>query len=72
MADYEYVLYKAKPKDGFNFIQTVAVTNVNANVKEGFLRGHQIADMVDTCRNLSNTPGGDMTPKALADAAKKW
>ena len=36
MADYEYVSYKSKPKDGFDFIQTVSVTNVNAGVKEVF------------------------------------
>lgn len=71
MADYEYVSYKSKPKEGFDFIKTVAVIGVSAEVEEGFWRGHQIADMVNTCRNLSNTPGGDMTPQMLAEAAQK-
>ena len=71
MADYEFVQYKQKPKEGFNFIETVAVRNTSEEGKPGFWKGHQIATEVNETRTLANTPGGDMTPKKLAEAAKK-
>jgi leucyl aminopeptidase len=71
MADYEHVAYKTKPKEGFAFVDTVAVRGTPKAGKEGFWMGLQIATEVNACRELSNTPGGDMTPELLADAARK-
>ena len=71
MADYEFVQYKQKPKEGFNFVETVAVRNTSQEGKDGFWKGHQIATEVNATRTLANTPGGDMTPKKFAEAAKK-
>ncbi|OGC80536.1 hypothetical protein A2943_01345 [Candidatus Adlerbacteria bacterium RIFCSPLOWO2_01_FULL_51_16] len=72
MADYEHVAYKEKPREGFSFIETIAVRNTPEEVKRGgFWVGEQIALEVNECRSLSNMPGGDMTPKILAAAAKK-
>ena len=71
MADYEYITYKHPPKDGFAFVKTVSVTDVSKDGKAGLERGSVIAGEVNACRELANTPGGDMTPKNLSQAAKK-
>ena len=70
MADYEHVFYKTKPKEGWNFVEAVAVPNMPAAAKEGFADGLVIAGEVNATRELSNTPGGDMTPRILAEKAK--
>ncbi len=71
MADYEYTTYKSKPKDGFVRVQTVAIPNTPKAGKEGFWHGEVIATEINACRELANTPGSDMTPVLLADAARK-
>src|SRR6185369_11133870 len=43
MADYEHVLYKTKPKDGWNFVEKVGVLNTPESAKkDGFWVGEQI------------------------------
>ena len=71
MADYEHVSYKQKPKEGFASVETIAVRNTPEIGKQGFWRGFIIGSEVNVCRELSNTPGQDMTPQTLAEAAKK-
>ena len=72
MADYEFVSYKAKPKEGHSFVETVAIRNTPEEGKQGFWRGgYIIGNEVNAARTLANTPGGDMTPKKLAEAARK-
>ncbi len=71
MADYEHNTYKTKPKEGFAEVETLALDGISKEGIEGAKRGHWIAQEVNACRELSNTPGGDMTPKVLAHAAKK-
>src|SRR3989344_4415353 len=77
MADYEHVSYKTKPKDGWNFVEVVAILSVPGDGqrclpagRQGFADGLIIAGQVNATRELSNTPGGDMTPQKLAAAAK--
>ena len=71
MADYEHNTYRLKPKDGFASVELVAMPNTPAAGKNGVWRGHQVAYAVNAARELSNTPGGDMTPELLAEAAIK-
>ncbi|HUD02561.1 MAG TPA: leucyl aminopeptidase [Candidatus Paceibacterota bacterium] len=71
MVDYEHVAYKHAPKEGFIFINTVVVRNASAAVKNGFAKGAAVGNAVNAARELSNTPGGDMTPEKLAEAALK-
>ena len=72
LANYEFTEYKSKkentitkeifitlPKDGLLGIQ------------KAILKGNIIAQEVNKTRSLSNTPGGDMTPKILAEKAKE-
>ena len=73
MANFEFVQYKEKPKEGWNFVESVVVFSkkspkaVYASINSGKIIGEEI----NKARILSNTPGGDMTPKKLADDAIK-
>ena len=71
MADYEHNTYKTKPKDGWNLVDSVAVTDTTKEAKAGLAVGQIVGIAVNECRELANTPGGDMTPATLADAARK-
>jgi leucyl aminopeptidase len=72
MANFEFVEYKTKPPEGWNFVEEIFVSGaVNREARKGFLRGQTIGREVNATRALANTPGGEMTPKLLADAAKR-
>jgi len=68
MANYEFVKYKEKPKEGWKFIEEVAIIfsgedrNFSASLKKGQLIGKEI----NASRDLANAPGGEMTPTLLA------
>jgi leucyl aminopeptidase len=69
MADYEHNTYKTAPKGGWNTVSSVAVSALPIAAKKGFEDGLLIGQEINTARELSNTPGGDMTPSILAKAA---
>jgi len=72
MANYEHTTYKTKPKEGWGVVEEVLICGKTPkDMQAGFKRGQAVAAEVNACRELSNTPGGDMTPKTLAQAAKK-
>jgi leucyl aminopeptidase len=72
MANYEFLRYKAKPKEGYKQVAEVVLLNVgNKALVAGIKKGEIIGNEVNACRELSNTPGGDMTPQVLAKAAKQ-
>ncbi len=71
MANYEHTTYKSAPKGGFKTIDLVEILNTTAATKNAYEKGRVVAESVNACRELANTPGGDMTPESLADAAVK-
>ncbi|MEK7150885.1 MAG: leucyl aminopeptidase family protein [Patescibacteria group bacterium] len=72
MANFEFIKYKTKPKDGWNFIEEVYLQGVESrDSQEGFKRGQVIGEEVNKTRALANTPGGEMPPKLLAQAARE-
>lgn len=71
MADFDFTEFKSKPKDGFAQVKSVSVVGATITARKGVERGLAIAESVNACRALSNTPGGDMTPELLARAAEK-
>ncbi len=66
MANFEFVKYKTGPAP--IFVEEVIIANTKE--KASFEKGRKIAEEVNECRTLANTPGGEMTPKLLAQAAK--
>lgn len=73
MANFEFVKYKTPPKEGFVFVEEIeAIAGTpNKDIAEGIRRGVIIGEEINSCRDLANTPGGDMTPRALAKHALK-
>ncbi len=69
LADYEYTTYKSKqPKK--TLIEIILVTKSEKVAKEGIKRGMIVGEYANICRDVANTPGGDMTPQMLAERAK--
>lgn len=72
MANYEPNTYKTTPKGGWNLVEEVMICGDTPKAMQaGFAKGLIIAGEVNACRELANTPGSDMTPESLADAAVK-
>lgn len=70
---YEYDTYQTPdPDEPKKTLKEVVVCgNVNKEAKAGFLRGKTVADYVNKARDIANTPGDDMAPFQLANAAQK-
>ncbi len=70
MANYEFVKYKTKPKEGWGFVEEVQI--ITDKKIDAFLkRGQLIGKETNACRELANIPGGDMTPSVLVQEIKK-
>lgn len=70
IADFSFNKYKEKPKGGWPKIDSVSiVADSLAGLKKYLAEGTILGEEVNACRNLSNTPGGDMTPQVLAASA---
>ncbi len=70
MANFEFVDYKTSQEAKSNFVEEIIVCGkISEKVKYGFNKGGIIGKSVNECRVLANTPGGDMTPTKLAEAA---
>ena len=71
MAHYEHNTFKTKPKDGWLQVEEIALCGKSSpTIESAAKRGQMIGQEVNACRELSNTPGGHMTPKVLAKAAQ--
>lgn len=72
MAQFDFNKYKERPKEGWPEIKSIylaADPKDHAEIKKGIAEGMIIGEETNRCRELANTPGGDMTPAKLADAA---
>lgn len=74
MANYQYLRYKEKPKEGWKRVEDLLFVIPSGKKKkmEEIVRNARItADAITFSRDLSNTPGGHMTPELLAQSIKK-
>lgn len=72
MANYEFVSFKTAPKEGWNFIEEIAIiTNGKANIKNALAKGQLIGQHVNMCRELANIPGSEMTPRTFVEETKE-
>lgn len=72
MAQCDFNSYKERPKEGWPEVKSIylaADPRDHAEIKKGIAEGIIIGEEINQCRKLANTPGGDMTPAKLADAA---
>lgn len=70
-ANYEFLDYKTPTPEGSSLIKEIIILGADKEIEKSILKGNTIADEVNKTRSLSNTPGGDMTPKILADKARE-
>lgn len=71
MANFEPNAFKTKPKEGWPEVTDVLACGKSyKSIELAVKRGQEIGRAVNACRALANTPGGDMTPRLLAAAAK--
>ncbi|PJA88011.1 MAG: hypothetical protein CO140_01190, partial [Candidatus Moranbacteria bacterium CG_4_9_14_3_um_filter_40_7] len=74
MANYEFIKYKKVPRGGWNFVEEVVFITEDgesADLTREIKRGQLTGKHVNKARELSNTPGGEMTPELLAGEIKK-
>ncbi len=72
LANFEFVQYKEKPKKGWFFVKETQIYESRTHkIEEAIRRGQIIGEEINNTRLLANTPGGDMTPRKLAEAARK-
>jgi leucyl aminopeptidase len=73
MANYEFLKYKAKPKEGWNFLEEIRVIGEKGDTREiekGIRKGEIVGEEANACREIANMPGGDMTPQVLVQEIK--
>jgi leucyl aminopeptidase len=70
LADYEYLVYKSKAKAQSLAEVHIVTSSTKEAVSEGIKKGLVIGTCANTCRDLANTPGSDMTPAILAEKTK--
>ncbi|MDP2650224.1 MAG: leucyl aminopeptidase family protein [bacterium] len=72
-ANYNFNDYKTKPKEGWPELREAVFTGHAPSLEctRAVRRGTIIAEEMNAARALSNIPGGDMTPKKLAESARK-
>jgi leucyl aminopeptidase len=70
LAAYEFTAYKSKPDTQNNLKEVLVLGQQSVVAKTGFLRGSVVATYTNNARDIANTHGDDLTPKALAAAAK--
>lgn len=74
MTEYQFRTYKKKPKEGWSDLEEIVIVaglNDIAGVRSGIRKGSIIARQINFCRDLANTPGGDMTPEILVRETAK-
>lgn len=71
LADYEFLTYKQAPKQGWPLLKQVYYFSSDGlDLKKSLALGSLIGRQVNLAREHANTPGGVMTPKRFARAAK--
>jgi leucyl aminopeptidase len=73
MANFEYTPYKTPPATGWPAVTGIALAVADADSAAAageIAAGTIVGEEVNATRTLANTPGSDMTPRLLADAAR--
>jgi leucyl aminopeptidase len=73
LADYEFNRYRTPPPEGFFAVADVAIVvdRPTPAMRKALRIGKIIGEETNKARDLANTPGGEMTPRLLANAAKE-
>lgn len=71
VADFEFNKYKTPPASGWPKLDQVYIFTDKKikNLDKALETGRILGEEINRCRELANTPGGDMTPKIFAEHA---
>ncbi|MEK9166616.1 MAG: M17 family peptidase N-terminal domain-containing protein, partial [Patescibacteria group bacterium] len=72
MAQFEYLKHKETPKGGWPEVKTIFLAMPAEEIpaaKKEITAGIVMGEEINAARELANTPGSDMTPAKLAEAA---
>lgn len=70
MAGFEPTKYKSDQKEKNELKEIILCGKSSPSIEKAVRKGALIGEGVNACRELANTPGGEMTPRKLAKAAK--
>ena len=73
LANYNFNMYKTKPKDGFAEVKEVSITQLGEEAPQlarYIKKGQDVAKIVNDARTVANIPAQDMIPSKLASIAK--
>jgi leucyl aminopeptidase len=74
MAHYAYREYVTEPKEGWPTVREIQYCTRSpraAHMDKALEQGRIIGEQINLSRDLANTPGGDMTPRRLAEHAAR-
>ena len=71
LAGYEFDRYKSSEKGRFQLVSIDVSWTGAGNYQKNLERGEIVGKAVNLARDLANAPGGEMTPKKLAEVAIK-
>lgn len=72
LADFSFNKYKQTPEKGWPTLAALKLITPNAaskRISKALEEATVVGEETNHCRALANTPGGDMTPQTLAEAA---
>lgn len=70
MAGFEPTRYKSDKKEKSELKEIVLCGKSSLSIERAAKKGVIIGEGVNACRELANSPGGDMTPRGLSKAAR--
>lgn len=74
LASYEFNTYREKPKEGWPVVENICYYTKlpvrGSALQKALAQGQVVGEQVNSARELANTPGGDMTPRMLAQHAR--
>ncbi len=70
IANYEYTKYKSK-KQTKDLKEIRLCDKMSAQMQKALMYARIVAEEVNVCRDIANTPGGAMTPALLAERARQ-
>lgn len=71
LASYDFTTYKTKKKEYTGLKDILIVSEESPAVQAGYERGLIVGTLTNAARDIANTHGDDLTPKALAKKAKE-
>ncbi len=71
LGSYSFDQYKSKPHSKKSVQELIVLTNEGSKVQKGLERGAVFAEATNLARDLINIPANDMTPRRMAEEARK-